>query len=65
MPHPTPQVTYYPPKDKHIEKFAYKIARLLDEKQQLNFTTTDNVRELSNFLKIVARIKAKQLNRSA
>ena len=57
------KIVYYPPKDEHIEKFAYKACRLLDETYGNGFFTTKNVREFENFLKIVARITAKRLNK--
>ncbi len=63
MPSQKPTPIYYPPKDEHIEKYAYKVCRLLDETYANGLFTTENVREVENFLKIVAQITAKRLNK--
>lgn len=64
MPSQKPKTVYYPPKDEHLEKYAYQVCRKIDETFDNGYFTTENVRELENFLRIIARITAKRLNKT-
>lgn len=55
-------IVYYPPKDKRLEQFAFKVVKSLDETFEDEFSNSTDAKDFTRFLKIIARMTAKQLN---
>lgn len=56
------KVEYIAPSAEIIDRFAFSVCQKLGNKTQGNFTDTDTVRFLSNFLKTVVKITARYMN---
>jgi hypothetical protein len=62
---PQRPVEYYPPAPEEIDQYALTVCRELGEKIDSNYNSPDIRRELAGFLKVVASICSKQLNKSS
>jgi hypothetical protein len=58
-------VEYHPPASEEIDQYALTVCRELGEKIDGNYNSPDVRRELAGFLKVVASICTKQLNKSS
>jgi len=56
-------IEYYPPAPEEIDQYALTVCRELGDKIDSNYNLPDVRRELAGFLKVVAGICAKQLNK--
>ena len=56
-------VEYHPPAPEEIDQYALTVCRELGEKIDSNYNSPDVRRELAGFLKVIASICAKQLNK--
>jgi hypothetical protein len=63
VPQPTKQVIYSPPVPETIEQYARLVCQELAEKIDSIYDSPEMRRELAGFLKIIASICTKQLNK--
>jgi hypothetical protein len=61
--HP-PEAGYHAPSSKHIEKYVQMLCEALTERKKENYCTTEIMSGLEEFLTVVAKMKAKELNRT-
>ncbi len=62
-PKPKPPIEYFPPATEEIDRYAFAVCHELGEKIDSTFNDPDMRRELAVFLKVVATIYAKHLNK--
>lgn len=61
---PQRPVEYHPPAPEEIDQYALTVCRELGDKIDSSYNSPDTRRELAGFLKVVASICAKHLNKS-
>ena len=56
-------IEYHPPTSEEIDQYTLTVCRALDAQLGVGYDVPDTRRELAGFLKVIASIYAKQLNK--